>query len=162
MFRRFPGRAMMGYHDGFGMESHVEEIKQIERPIDRERTCPLLLRLFYQIGRHHAPHEYTQGKTPLNELQIYTWLDASLKELTSLITDVNPDARRRGTHFDFKLVCPGPNGYRLVDVGNTCTGMRNPDDSRTLAQINFVIGDYMDICITPPNRVIRGGRQRQY
>lgn len=39
--------------------------------------------------------EFSNGSTPSNELQIYTWLDASLKELTSLIRDVNPDTRRK-------------------------------------------------------------------
>ena len=34
------------------------------------------------------------GNTPENEVQIYTWLDASLKELTGLIKEVNPEARR--------------------------------------------------------------------
>jgi histone deacetylase complex subunit SAP18 len=40
--------------------------------------------------------EYSHGSTPSNELQIYTWMDASLKELTALIRDVNPDTRRKG------------------------------------------------------------------
>jgi histone deacetylase complex subunit SAP18 len=34
------------------------------------------------------------GSTPENEIQIYTWMDASLKELTGLIKEVNPDARK--------------------------------------------------------------------
>ena len=34
------------------------------------------------------------GRTPENEIQIYTWMDATLKELTGLIKEVNPDARR--------------------------------------------------------------------
>lgn len=91
--------------------------------------------------------EYTHGSTPSNELQvlisqrtcferksfqfnttrqIYTWMDASLKEITNLIRDVNPDTRRKGekcetynfkkeflqqspcsgTYFDFALVFP--------------------------------------------------------
>ena len=29
------------------------------------------------------------GQTPQNELQIYTWMDATLKELTGLIKEVN-------------------------------------------------------------------------
>ena len=34
------------------------------------------------------------GSTPENEVQIYTWMDATLKELTGLIKEVNNDARR--------------------------------------------------------------------
>jgi histone deacetylase complex subunit SAP18 len=57
---------------GFGgLGSSVEEVKRVEeKPIDREKTCPLLLRLFYQLGRHNSPLDFTHGKTPLNELQV--------------------------------------------------------------------------------------------
>jgi hypothetical protein len=34
------------------------------------------------------------GATPENEIQIYTWMDASLKEITGLVKEVNPDARK--------------------------------------------------------------------
>ena len=43
------------------------------------------------------------GKVPPNELQIYTWLDASLKELMSLVREVNPESRKKGTYFDFAI-----------------------------------------------------------
>ena len=36
------------------------------------------------------------------------------------------------------------------------TGTKGMDDSKTLAQARFVIGDYIDIAITPPNP--SGGR----
>ncbi len=149
-----------------GLVSAIEEVKRApEKPIDREKTCPLLLRLFYQLGRHHLASDYDRGKTPLNELQIYTWMDATLRELTALITEVNPDTRRRGTYFDFKIVTPDSRGYRLIDIGQTVVGIKGPDDTKTLSQCNFVIGDYLDICITPPNRVIGnplGRRGRPY
>jgi len=38
------------------------------------QTCPLLLRVFCNTGRHHMLSEYARGNTPANELQIYTWL----------------------------------------------------------------------------------------
>ena len=37
------------------------------------QTCPLLLRVFCSMGRHHSLMEYARGNTPTNELQIYTW-----------------------------------------------------------------------------------------
>lgn len=104
---------------------------------------------------------------PSNELQIYTWQDATLRELTALVLDVNPETRRKGTYFDFALVSPDPfgPGYRLREIGVTSSGHRNADDSLSLAQAKFTIGDYMDINITPPNRVVpqaRHPRQRPY
>ena len=56
-------------------------------PIDRERTCPLLLRTFMSAGKHRRQDEYAvRGKEPVDdEVQIHTWMDASLRELSDLI-----------------------------------------------------------------------------
>lgn len=37
---------------------------------------------------------YISGHVPANELQIYTWKDASLKELTSLVREVRSNFRK--------------------------------------------------------------------
>lgn len=140
-----------------------------EKPVDREKTCPLLLRVFYNSGRHNNLQEFQRGSFPTNELQIYTWLDASLKELTSLVKEVNPDARRKGTFFDFSIVYPDPRNpvHRMREIGTTCSGHRGQDDTVTLASKRFNIGDYLDIAITPPRGPARqqgmmGRRSRQY
>jgi len=109
------------------------------------------------------------GKVPTNELQIYTWKDATLKELTSLVREVNPDSRRKGTFFDFALIYPSPSSrgnyqrsvnqfidYQSKEIGTTVSGRKGIDDSKTLAQSGFVIGDYLDISITPPGSAARG------
>ncbi|NP_001265930.1 Histone deacetylase complex subunit SAP18 [Salmo salar] len=140
------------------LESRItqEEIRKIpEKPIDREKTCPLLLRVFTTNGgRHHRGDEFARGQVPSSELQIYTWMDASLKELTSLVKEVYPEARKKGTHFGFAIVYPEPkrNGYRVKDIGNTMSGRKGENDSMTLQSQRFQIGDYLDIAITPPNR----------
>ncbi|XP_042369179.1 histone deacetylase complex subunit SAP18 [Plectropomus leopardus] len=142
------------------LESRItqEEIKkEPEKPIDREKTCPLLLRVFTtNSGRHHRPDEFARGNVPSSELQIYTWMDATLKELTSLVKEVHPEARKKGTNFSFAIVYPDPRGkmYRLKDIGNTVSGRKGPDDSMTLQSQRFQIGDYLDIAITPPNRAL--------
>lgn len=86
-------------------------------------------------------------------------MDATLRELTSLVKEVNPDARRKGTFFDFSLVTPNIHmpGYRMREIGTTCSGQRGADDSKTLAQVRFTIGDYLDISITPPHLAQRPG-----
>merc|ERR1711973_28753 len=120
--------------------------------IDREKTCPLLLRVFCQIGRHHRPDEFSSAKTPANELQIYTWKDATLKELMSLVKEVNPEARHKGTYFDFAIIYPNMmhGGYTLKDIGTTCSGQKCPDDNVTLHSKRFQIGDFLDIAIMLP------------
>lgn len=43
-------------------------------------------------------------------------MDATLKELTSLVKEVYPEARKKGTHFSFAIVYPDPRGkmYKYV------------------------------------------------
>nr|CAB3265857.1 histone deacetylase complex subunit SAP18-like [Phallusia mammillata] len=89
-------------------------------------------------------------------------MDATLKELTSLVKEVRPDARRKGTTFKFATVFMDRSGrYRLKDVGQTMGGSKGPDDSVTLAQQKFQIGDFMDIAITLPREPQRR-MQMQY
>lgn len=89
--------------------------------------------------------------------------DATLKELTGLVKEVNPDARRKGTFFDFAIVYPDPRSqqYRLREIGTTCSGHRGQDDSVSLESKRFQIGDYIDIAVSPPRSgppMRRGGR----
>lgn len=49
------------------------EEKAPPKPVDREKTCPLLLRVFTNNNRHNRIEDYTRGGVPPNELQIYTW-----------------------------------------------------------------------------------------
>lgn len=51
-------------------------------------------------------------------------MDATLKELTSLVKEVYPEARKKGTHFSFSIVYPDPRGkvYRLVYYDSATDG----------------------------------------
>ena len=92
-------------------------------------------------------------------LLILSRMDCTLRELMSLIRDVNPDTRQKGTLFSFSTVYPDPRrgGYRLKDLGQTCSGRRGSDDSVTLQSMKFQIGDYMDVAIS-----VRPTRGRPY
>nr|XP_039323804.1 histone deacetylase complex subunit SAP18-like [Saimiri boliviensis boliviensis] len=129
-------------------------------------TCLLLLRVFTtNNGRHHRMDEFSRGNVPSSELQIYTWMDATLKELTSLVKEVYPEARKKGTHFNFAIVFTDVKrpGYRVKEIGSTMSGRKGTDDSITLQSQKFQIGDYLDVAITPPNRAPPSlGRMRPY
>ncbi|RXG52380.1 hypothetical protein Avbf_15440 [Armadillidium vulgare] len=129
------------------VESKVEE-KKDERTINREKTCPFLLRVFCSNGRHNSIADYRRGNTPANEM------DATLKELSDLVLEVNPDARRTDTVFDFSLFYfdltkASP---RVREIGSVTVGQKGFDDQKTLKQLGFVIGDFLDIAISPPGR----------
>jgi len=131
----------------------TQDIQNESKPIDREKKCPLLLRVFLSLnGRHNPVNDYSRNECPTNELQVYTWTDATLKEIAGLVREVNEESRRRGTYFDFALVYPDPRtpAYRMRDIGTTCCGAKSADDSKTLADCRFQIGDYLDIAIQVP------------
>ncbi|XWS77146.1 hypothetical protein CRYUN_Cryun01aG0236600 [Craigia yunnanensis] len=120
-------------------------------PVDREKTCPLLLRVFTKIGGHHSKEDFAvRGKEPKDEVQIYTWKDATLRELTDLVKEVAPAARRRDARLSFAFVYPDKNGRFVVrEVGKTFSygNGRRLDDNKTLGELSFEIGDYLDVAI---------------
>ncbi|CAK9134486.1 unnamed protein product [Ilex paraguariensis] len=121
-------------------------------PVDREKTCPLLLRVFTKIGGHHTDMDFAvRGKEPKDEVQIYTWKDATLRELTDLVKEVAPEARRRDVVLSFAFVYPAKSGRFVVrEVGRTFSypNGRQPDSgSKALGELNFQIGDYLDVAI---------------
>lgn len=137
-------------------DAPAEEKQPPKPPVDREKTCPLLLRVFTSNNRHNQLSDYARGGVPNNELQIYTWLDATLRELTSLVKEVNPDARRKGTKFEFATVYMDRSGrHRFKDIGRTMAGCKGPDDQVTLRDQKFEIGDFMDIAISMPREMGR-------
>ncbi|XP_057978531.1 histone deacetylase complex subunit SAP18 isoform X2 [Malania oleifera] len=120
-------------------------------PVDREKTCPLLLRVFTKIGGHHGMEDFAvRGKEPKDEVQIYTWKDATLRELTDLVKEVAPAARRRDAKLSFAFVYPDKRGRFVVkEVGKTYSygNGRRLDDNKALAELSFQIGDYLDVAI---------------
>lgn len=108
-----------------------------------------MLRVFCNTsGRHYRPSDYNRTVPP-NELQIYTWLDATLKEITRLITEVYPQTKAKGSTFSFAVVWPNPRapGFRMKDIGTTTIGTKGPDDNSTLQSKKFFIGDYLDVAV---------------
>ena len=66
--------------------------------VDREATCPFLLRLFWSQGRHNRPADYDLARRllPRNELAIYSWRDATLPELSALVRGALRRRHQRG------------------------------------------------------------------
>ncbi|RZR98171.1 hypothetical protein BHM03_00027485 [Ensete ventricosum] len=79
---------------------------RLREPIDREK-----------IGGHHPAEDFAvRGKEPKDEVQIYTWKDATLRELTDLVTvkEVSQEARKRDAKLSFAFVYPDKNGRFVV------------------------------------------------
>eukprot|EP00898_Chlorokybus_atmophyticus_P001037 jgi/Chlat1/1934/Chrsp153S02242 len=125
-------------------------LKESVPEVDREKTCPLLLRVFTKTGGHHTVEDFAvRGKEPAQELQIYTWPDATLRELTDLVKEVEPSARRRDARLSFAFVYPDRRGRNVIrQVGYTSSiPRRGEDDNKMLQQLNFQTGDFLDVAI---------------
>ncbi|KAF8059115.1 hypothetical protein HT031_005287 [Scenedesmus sp. PABB004] len=117
--------------------------------VDREKVCPLLLRVFAKRGAHHRLEDYAKrGCEPSDELQVYTWPDATLRELADLVKEVRPDARGRGARLSFAFVYPDRRGANVMKVVGEVWGdgaRRSPDDAKSLHQLSFQTGDFLDV-----------------
>ncbi|KAL9231059.1 hypothetical protein vseg_006327 [Gypsophila vaccaria] len=119
-------------------------------PVDREKTCPLLLRVFTKVGGHHTNEDFAvRGKEPKDEVQIYTWKDATLRELTDLVKEISPAARRRDARLSFATVYPDRNGrLQVKKMGETFSNPnKRKDDNLALGDTFFQTGDYLDVAI---------------
>lgn len=121
--------------------------------INREKICPFLIRLFYRENDFNSLDEMNAGRFPsTRELHIYTWMDASLRELTMLIRDSVDFAKRKDAILNFSFIFPDSKGkYQRKEIGNVHMYKKGQDDNKTLHQLRFSIGDYIDICIKTVN-----------
>lgn len=86
-------------------------------PIDRQAQPPFLLKLFYRTSGTHTQHEFLPANAPPPpHLQIYTWKNCSLRELTHLLVSALPKIfpdPAIGTRLHFKMFYPDPACMRL-------------------------------------------------
>eukprot|EP00483_Globobulimina_turgida_P000054 UN00054 len=123
--------------------------------VDREKTTPFLIRVFVHRGRHFDDAEY---RDPSNlpksgQIHIHTWMDATLLELKKLLTEVVPELKKPNydASLSFALVYPDRKGTMVVKkCGNVIRIDRNnhnKDAQKTLKQLKFEIGDFLDVSI---------------
>ncbi|KAJ3211113.1 Histone deacetylase complex subunit sap18 [Dinochytrium kinnereticum] len=119
--------------------------------IDREKTCPFLVRVFCKIGGYRHVEEYSTGKLPTaDEVQIHTWKDATLRELTSLLSQTHPEAASASSRISFRAAYQDVTRggvYHLRDLGTVTNHRRSLEEDKTLDEARFVIGDYIDVAI---------------
>lgn len=105
----------------------------------------VLQALLESVSCLHCPHKLLLNRQTDNNLcatqvQIYTWPDATLRELTDLVKEVQPAARRTTARLEFALIYPDKKGRNVIRViGGTHSTRPGPDDIKTLKQLNFQV-----------------------
>ncbi|KAL9265114.1 Histone deacetylase complex subunit SAP18-like protein [Drosera capensis] len=67
-----------------------------------------------------------------------------------VVKEVHPEARRREARLAFAIVYPNKTGCLVLQqVGMTYSNgsKRNMDETKTLSELDFQIGDYLDVAI---------------
>ncbi|KAI8082927.1 Sin3 associated polypeptide p18-domain-containing protein [Halteromyces radiatus] len=132
--------------------------------IDREKVCPFLLKVYSKIGSHHKPYDYQITRQPVeDEIQLYTWKDATLGELALLLQEVVPEARHVDARIAFRLVYLDvrTGRYEHTDIGRVVNAEETPDQMKTLDDCKFLIGDFLDVAIyMGPKPMQRGNGNR--
>ncbi|KAF9570227.1 hypothetical protein EC968_002106 [Mortierella alpina] len=126
--------------------------------------------MYYHRGQHHRVDDFTPTSTPpqTSELRMYTWKNATLGEITSLVKQAIPNMvqdARAGSALSFRHIFLDLNrglfvgrDVGVVDIEPLEDNLDNSIASepsqalqeKTLGSFNFVIGDYLDIAILPP------------
>jgi len=118
--------------------------------VDREKVCPFLLRVFCKRGNHHRIDEFTINHQPVeDEIQIYTWKDASLREIASLLAEVDPKYAKYGNSISFKSIYLDSvrARYNSKDLGVINISKPSTTDDVTLEDNRFIIGDFIDVAL---------------
>eukprot|EP01001_Neometanema_parovale_P011481 NODE_7730_length_746_cov_91.608347_g7480_i0.p1 GENE.NODE_7730_length_746_cov_91.608347_g7480_i0~~NODE_7730_length_746_cov_91.608347_g7480_i0.p1 ORF type:complete len:233 (+),score=58.43 NODE_7730_length_746_cov_91.608347_g7480_i0:69-701(+) len=143
-----PGMARgAGKGRGFGKGASTSTHKEI----NRQEVCPLLLRVFVKKEEHHKLEEFQDRAADLvdDEVQIYTWKDATLLELTQLVQQVKSMTKEPGVSLHFNLVSNSKGKFTEKAMGTirSETTRRSEDDRKSLQDTPFEIGDFVDIAV---------------
>jgi hypothetical protein len=115
--------------------------------VNRIETCPTLIRTFYQRNEHHTIADFVKS-LPSPELYIYTWRDATLRELAYTIVR---SAKLSDVQFvSFNMVFPdlALGGWGLRALATVDLKTAGPPDAATLESYGFQPGYYFDVAYT--------------
>ncbi|EGC31174.1 hypothetical protein DICPUDRAFT_40315 [Dictyostelium purpureum] len=122
--------------------------------VNRETTCPFLLRVFVtKGGSFHNVNEFSgRSKVPENdEIQLYTWRNATLKEISNLIKESFEEARNKDSKFEFAFIFPDQKGiFQIKPIGTIYSNKKTDDDFLTLHELSFN-HQYLDVILTIPS-----------
>lgn len=139
--------------------------------VDREKTCPFLLRVFVKPGVHHDLDREFQSpdRLPLcDESQLYAWKDTTLRDICLQLLDSNPTIKSNlPFKFSLKLIFletprdlssgshdAPPARYKSQDLGSIlCRDLARPISAapnsslKSLQDVRFVVGDFVDVAL---------------
>ncbi|KAK9244309.1 Sin3 associated polypeptide p18-domain-containing protein [Lipomyces tetrasporus] len=135
------------------------------KEVDRQKVPPFMVRLFFRRNLFHRMETFLPPVSipTSEELQMYTWFNGTLSEILAVFSSVVPEASSSRCTFRHVFQDPKNNLPSLMfkDIavytpskGRSWTDMAGNtlDESViTLHDLQFRIGDYIDVNITSPD-----------
>jgi hypothetical protein len=115
--------------------------------VNRFETCPTLIRTFYQRNEHHSITDFVKT-LPSPELYLYTWRDATLRELAHAIVRSAklPDVQNVSFNMIFPEVKLG--GWSVSQLGVVDLRATMGEEKATLESYGFLPGYFLDVAYT--------------
>ncbi|KAJ3037467.1 Histone deacetylase complex subunit sap18, partial [Rhizophlyctis rosea] len=133
-----------------GLDSELDSSK---KKIDRETTCPFLIRTFVRMNRMYERQEFIPGNLPKPEAALYAWKDTTIAELASLLGDQYPEARSRTARIIFRILAHDSLSHDAHREREASRAIQNwkpsSQDQKTLADTRFELGDFLSVGIIP-------------
>ncbi|OMJ73305.1 hypothetical protein SteCoe_28017 [Stentor coeruleus] len=121
------------------------------KPIDRDKTCPFLIRLLWRENEYLTPdcmRNRNEHQGP-DEIRLYGWRDTNFREIADMLKEHISGARRKDADFNFSFIRQNlEGGYEVKTVGTIHFSRKSDLDSVTLHQLKFVIGDFIVLNLT--------------
>lgn len=112
--------------------------------------CPFLLRVFWKQGEPvtlESVRHRMEDQQP-DEVRLYTWLDATLGEITQMLKEELPGARRRDAEFELSFIRHNlEGGLELKPLGVISAARPSDLDAVTLSSLRFIIGDCLAVTL---------------
>lgn len=117
--------------------------------VNRLETCPSLIRVFYQKSAHHTIADFVKS-FPSPEIYLYTWADATLKELAYTIAKSIAGSNETIQKLSVKMLEPDLNegGWIVRALGVVDFVENETSQTQTLQQMGWKPGFLFDVAYT--------------
>lgn len=96
----------------------------------------------YLISSRDPHLEFQRDADTVSEVPVFTWRDASLREITDLLQSIRPALKEHNTQLSFYCVYPHHKGRRALSlVGSIFTLEQSHHDAIHLCDTGFQRGD---------------------
>ncbi|KAI8839169.1 Sin3 associated polypeptide p18-domain-containing protein [Chytriomyces cf. hyalinus JEL632] len=87
-----------------GAAVRVKSGRTERRAVDREKTCPFLVRVYVKAAEHHSLADISAGKAKEDEHHLHLWKDSTLREISHLLSSKMPELNDPEIRLTFKIL----------------------------------------------------------